>query len=50
MEIFEVIGIFSELKDSVHNVRRQAIQVFLNLIFRPFFVRVFQIQILTFAV
>ena len=31
MEIFEVIGIFSELKDSVHNVRRQAIQVFLNL-------------------
>ena len=31
VEIFEVIGILSQLKDSVHNIWRLANQVFINL-------------------
>ena len=57
----EVIGILSELKDSVHNIRRLANQVFINLskeiqciscelIFHLHSLRVFQIQICSFTV
>ena len=35
-EIFEAIGILSELKDNVHNIKRQAIQVFINLDHKKF--------------
>ena len=36
VEISEVIGILSELKHSIHNIRRQAIQVFTKLNHKKF--------------
>ena len=59
MEIIEVIGILSEFKDSVHNIRRLANQVFINLnqmkfnafLVKRFFICIlFQIQICRFTV
>ena len=58
MEISEVMAIFSELKDSVPNIRRKEIQVFINLDqkkLNAFLVylhslRVYQIQICSFVV
>ena len=59
VEIFEAIGILSDLKDSVHNIRRLANQVFINLnqkklnafLVKRFFICIlFRIQICRFTV
>ena len=59
MEIFEALGILSDLRNSVHNIRRLVNQVFINLnqkkfnafLVKRFFICIlFQIQICRFTV
>ena len=37
MNISQIVGIFSEVKDVTHNSRREAIQVFINLNHKEFY-------------
>ena len=37
IKISQIVGIFSEFKDVNHNIRRQAIQVFINLNHKEFY-------------